>query len=213
MAKRAAHRANSRGTIGSANEGAALENAWKRRWPDDPSRPVLCALQRTYLKRLTTMVAHSTKGTASAGPVQELKKIGQWLYEPASSRLDIRDPRAHMFALIGDAVRVSAGPPHLGEILANAGVQQKLATTIIRMLSEPLQQRGAPIKPGTRRLAITALEAKLEAKRLHHKFSWQGFANKHCRGEESERVRCRERIRQVVLELRRLLGRLGCKEV
>lgn len=60
--------------------------------------------------------------------------------------------------------------------------------------------------PRARGLALAALEAKLG----DPKFSWQRFANAHCPcGQPQHGLYCKERIRQSVIELQKLLRRVG----
>lgn len=68
------------------------------------------------------------------------------------------------------------------------------------------RDKGAPLKPGTRRLAILAIEAQRNGGR----FSWMRFALANCDcGMRGHDTRCKERIRQAAMTLQRLLRRLG----
>jgi hypothetical protein len=190
-----------------------LEREWKRVWPDDPKRPILRSLQQAYLKGLTALVAVAQEGTLLtelagggtllaelAGLVWELKEIGEWIYEPPDKSLPLRDPRTHIIPL--DRSGIFVGPPHLFRILDAAGLHWELTQFVIQALSEPVRRRGAPIKAGTRRLAIKALEEK---ERQGRRFNLRQFVKRQSE-QDIDRV---ESVRQAVLKLERLQEKLG----
>ena len=77
---------------------------------------------------------------------------------------------------------------------------------VVPVMLAPFSKPGAPIKVETRELAITAVEAK----QTDPNFSWQKFANQHCRcGKSKHDINCKERIRQAAMELQALLKRLN----
>jgi len=136
-------------------------------------------------------------------PKESMPSIARWIRENPIVG-DIVELEGWVFTSRDEVSERQKRAAYLTETLDSAGAPYEL-TNLFRQ-SALRRDRGRPLKPAVREVAILALEEK----RNDPKFSWMGFAKSHCPCEKSRHdAWCKESIRQAAMKLQRLMDRLG----
>lgn len=158
-------------------------------------------LESVYREKLRDALALAEEWART--PQASRPAFSRWVEDNSAVQeaLDLEDWLRPENDLPGERQRRAQG---VTELLDRAGWPYELIELFRRRILK--RQRGRPLSPATRRLAILALESK----RTDERFSWMRFAASNCDcAKRQHDASCKERIRQAAIALQRLLDRVG----